>query len=179
MNIMSKSSSRHLVRLQVKLKPTEKEEKMCVYIHRFFSMFFHVPVYLSSVDFTGWFWVKRKSRKTVDVIVSTKICVFFFCLNFAWGRGSVARHPPLPGCANAVYAKKPTVPRLPNKLFAFCEIWRFTFLFIGSHYWSRSWARLIHSTPSHTLFLRTFNIILTELSHSNSHHVQHRWRLCR
>jgi len=53
MNIMSKSSSRHLVRLQVKLKPTEKEEKMCVYIHRFFSMFFHVPVYLSSVDFTG------------------------------------------------------------------------------------------------------------------------------
>ena len=61
-------------------------------------MFFSVPVYQSSVDFTDWFWLKRKSRKTFDVNVSTKICFFF---NFAWGQGAVARHPLSSGAPEA------------------------------------------------------------------------------
>ena len=57
-----------------------------IYIYIFF-FFFNVSVYQSSFDFIGWFWLKRKSRKTFD-IVSTKICFFYF----AWGRGAVGRH---------------------------------------------------------------------------------------
>jgi len=65
----------------------------------FLYMFFIIPnyVYWLSADLSGWFYMKRKSRKTFD-IMSTKYTFFKFRL----GGGFAARHlpPALPGCAN-------------------------------------------------------------------------------
>ena len=57
----------------------------------FYYIFQHYNVLVIS-DFSGWFWVKRKSSQTL-----TSACLqnlFFF--NFALGRRAAARQPPPP-----------------------------------------------------------------------------------
>jgi hypothetical protein len=53
---------------------------------------FKIPIYQSSVNFNGWFWLKVKSRKTFDIIIFTK-SVFF---NFGFGGGAAALQTPPP-----------------------------------------------------------------------------------
>jgi hypothetical protein len=55
-----------------------------------FIVFLNIPVYWSSAGFSGWSRLKCKSRKTFDILVSTK-CVF---LNSALGGGGLQRGSP-------------------------------------------------------------------------------------
>jgi len=54
-----------------------------------FILLFKIPIYYSSADFSGSFWLKRKSGMTTDITVSTKFvcaCVFFlFNFDFMGG----------------------------------------------------------------------------------------------
>jgi len=54
---------------------------------RFLILFFKIPFYRSSADFSGWFLLKGKSRKTFDIIVSTQL--FFLISIFFGGGGAV------------------------------------------------------------------------------------------
>jgi hypothetical protein len=78
---MSKSPSRQLVTLQGKLKL-----KIKIYILlNYWNKFFDIPVYQSSAEFSGWFGLKRKPRKTFDIIMSAKS--LFYKFRFVGGGG--------------------------------------------------------------------------------------------
>jgi hypothetical protein len=50
-------------------------------------------MYQLSADFSGWFRLKCKSRKTFDIIMSTKSVLFSLLL---WEMASAQRQPPHP-----------------------------------------------------------------------------------
>jgi len=87
MKIMSKSPSRHLVRLQRNMKPSEK-----IYVFASFYCFFNTPTYKLPADFSGWFRLKIQSRKTFEIIKSTKYVLFKF--RFWEGEGLSGCSPP-------------------------------------------------------------------------------------
>jgi hypothetical protein len=59
---------------------------LIVFFFNFINLFFKILMYLSSVDFSGWFRLKGKSRNTFDIIISTKSVLFKF--RFWWVLGS-------------------------------------------------------------------------------------------
>jgi hypothetical protein len=63
-----------------------------VHIFREFLYFnFKIPTYCSAAVCSGWFGLKRESRKTLDIIVATKS--FFSPPKFTLVEGVPARHP--------------------------------------------------------------------------------------
>jgi hypothetical protein len=88
--IMSKSPSRHLVRLQGKLKLTRKENNLRILKG---LLFFNTRVCCSLGDISGLDSMKRKSRQTFDVVMPTK-SVVFKNLALEGGGGAVVRRIP-------------------------------------------------------------------------------------
>jgi len=128
MKIASKSPIWHLVRLQGKLKLKNKV------IYRFVS-FYYVFLYSSissSADCSGWFRLRRTSRKTFD-IVSAKY-IFF---KFYFGRGCSLKEPPPPPPHWVRQCYSPTWAcgwSISPVFHDFCSRWSCEFLSRISHF---------------------------------------------
>jgi hypothetical protein len=100
MKMMSKYPSRHVVKLQGKLK---LKKKKILHIPKFlldFSIFryiSHQPISVAHLD-------KRKSRETFDILVSTKSA--FFKFRFREGGGGCSPKPPVWVCEWLVHKYK-------------------------------------------------------------------------
>jgi hypothetical protein len=93
----------------------------------FFNLFFKILTCYSPADFRGWFQLKGESRKTFNIIVSTK-SVFS---KFQYGRVAAARQPPVhfPSVRHSSY------PYICRKIWAFYDLgiyWRMTSNFYGN-----------------------------------------------
>jgi hypothetical protein len=62
----------------------------------FINLFFSTLTYWSSADFSGWFRLNIKSRKTFDIIIPTKLCFLNFSFWEFGGGGGCRAAAPLP-----------------------------------------------------------------------------------
>jgi hypothetical protein len=77
-------------------------------------------MYQSSANFRGSFWLKGKSCKTLDIIISTKLVFFKFQFWGFWGRGAATWQPPPPlGCALADVAYRNQANRSLTIIYMF------------------------------------------------------------
>jgi hypothetical protein len=90
----------HVVMLQGKLKLTEIEENICIYVR-----FYYIFQYSNEADFIGWGWSVNHKKKKLPSLCLQNLRFSTFTL----GLETTTWHPPLPlppsvGCTNAIRA---------------------------------------------------------------------------